>query len=238
MILWFGWYGFNPGSTLGAVGVAGTIGIVVLNTTLGAGMGSLSTMFFQYFRTGKWDLPATLNGSLAGLVAITGGCAFVSPPAAIIIGIVAGIIVLLWGDLLEKVKIDDAVGASAVHMACGVWGIVAIGLFAEPSLTPFAANVKAGFGGLLVAGGSAEILITQIIGAVATLAWCGVTSFIMFAALKAIKHLRVNAKAEADGNFIDNYEHGQSVWPDILPLPGNTPAEVPVRASTAPATGD
>ncbi|MBC7813381.1 MAG: ammonium transporter [Burkholderiales bacterium] len=239
MILWFGWYGFNPGSTLGAVGVTGTIGIVVLNTTLGAGGGTISAMFFQYFRTGKWDLAATLNGSLAGLVAVTGGCAFISPVSAIIIGLVGGILLLLWGDLLEKIKVDDAVGASSVHLACGVWGILAIGLFAEPSLTPFAANVKAGFGGILVGGGSIDILITQFIGSAATIVWTGVTSFIMFAALKAIGHLRVNSKAETDGNFIDNYEHGQSVWPDVLPLPGDEPVGVPVRSgSAAPAAGD
>ncbi|MBK8032905.1 MAG: ammonium transporter [Chloroflexi bacterium] len=239
MILWVGWYGFNPGSTLGAVGVGGTIGIVVLNTTLGGGIGSLSAMFFQYFRTGKWDLTATLNGSLAGLVAVTAGCAFVSPLSAIIIGGVAGIILLLWGDLLEKIKVDDAVGASSVHLACGVWGILALGLFAEPTLTPFAANVKAGFGGLLVAGGSADILITQIIGSAATIAWVGVTSVLMFGALKAVKRLRVNPKAEADGNTIDNYEHGQSIWPDILPLPGDSPVTASVvSGAKAPAAGD
>jgi ammonium transporter, Amt family len=236
MILWFGWYGFNPGSTLGAVGVAGTIGIVTLNTTLGAGAGSLSGMFFQYARTGKWDLTACLNGSLAGLVAVTGGCAFISPWAAVIIGTIGGIVLLLWTDLLEKIKIDDAVGASSVHLACGVWGIIAIGLFAEPSLTPFAGNVKAGMGGLLVAGGSIDILITQIIGSAATIVWCAVTSVIMFGALKALGHLRVNPKAEVDGNFIDAYEHGQTVWPDILPLPDE--AALVKSASKAPAVGD
>src|SRR5687768_15567454 len=98
MILWFGWYGFNPGSTLGAVGVTGTIGVVTLNTTLGAGAGCMVALIFQYFRSGKWSLPACLNGSLAGLVAVTGGCAFISPLAALIIGAVAGIVLLLWGD--------------------------------------------------------------------------------------------------------------------------------------------
>ncbi|MEP6984918.1 MAG: ammonium transporter, partial [Chloroflexota bacterium] len=167
----------------------------------------------------------------------TGGCAFVGPWAAIIIGLVAGIFLLLWGDVLEKIKIDDAVGASSVHMICGIWGILAIGLFAEPSLTPFAANAHTGMGGLLV-GGDAQILVTQIIGSVATIIWVGVTSFIMFGALKAIGRLRVNPKAEMDGNFIDNYEHGQSIWPDILPLPTEESlASVPVR-SAAPATGD
>jgi ammonium transporter, Amt family len=237
MILWFGWYGFNPGSTLGAVGVAGTIGIVVLNTTLGAGAGSLVTMFFQYFRTGKWDLIACMNGSLAGLVAITGGCAFVSPWAAIVIGAVAGIVMPLWGDLLEKIKVDDAVGASSVHLACGVWGIVAIGLFAEPSLTPFAANANTGLGGLFITG-STQILLVQIIGSLATVAWCAGTSVVMFGALKAIKHLRVNPLAEVDGNFIDNFEHGQTIWPDVLPLPSAEPVGEMVRTAPVPASGD
>ncbi|MCC6803377.1 MAG: ammonium transporter, partial [Anaerolineae bacterium] len=238
LILWMGWYGFNPGSTLGAVGVDGTIGIVVLNTTLGGGVGCLSAMFFQYVRTGQWDLGATLNGSLAGLVAVTGGCAFVSPVSACIIGLVAGIILLLWGDLLEKIKVDDAVGASSVHLACGVWGIIAIGLFAEPTLTPFAGNIHAGFGGLLVSGGGADILVTQIIGSLSTIVWCGVTSFVMFGALKAIGRLRVNKAADEDGNFIDNVEHGQTIWPDILPLPGMEAVTVASSASPARAAGD
>lgn len=238
MILWFGWYGFNPGSTLGAVGASGTIGIVTLNTTLGAGAGCMVALFFQYFRTRKWDLPASLNGSLAGLVGITGGCAFVSPWAAVIIGAVSGVLLLLAADLLETVKIDDAVGASAVHLACGVWGILAIGLFAEPTLTPFAANVKASFGGLLVPGGSIDILITQAIGSAATIAWCTVTSVVMFGALKMVKRLRVNPIAEMDGNFIDAYEHGQTVWPDFLPLPGEPMPEGTSAKGAVPAAGD
>lgn len=238
MILWVGWYGFNPGSTLGAVGVAGTIGIVTLNTTLGGGVGSLTAMFFQYFRTGKWDLPATLNGALAGLVAITAGCAFVSPLAAIIIGGVAGIVLLLFSDLLERIKIDDAVGASAVHLACGVWGILAIGLFAEPALTPFAANPKSGLGGILVGGGSIDILITQFIGSAATIAWVTVTSVIMFGALKAVRRLRVNPMADEVG--IDVYEHGMSLWPDVLAMPGDDSELVGGKTmpGAAPAVGD
>jgi Amt family ammonium transporter len=240
MILWFGWYGFNPGSTLTAVGAPGTIGIVVLNTTLGAGIGSLVTLFFQYFRTGKWDLIACMNGSLAGLVAVTGGCAFFNPGSALIVGAIGGILLPLAVDLLEKVKIDDAVGASAVHLACGVWGIIAIGLFTDPSLIGFAANGAhtEGWGGLLV-GGSANLLLVQILGSAATVAWCTVTSFAMFGALKAVGHLRVNPKAEEEGNFIDAYEHGQTIWPDILPLPGAEPVAFKVKAgSTAPAVGD
>ncbi len=197
-------------------------------------------MFFQYFRTGKWDLTACLNGSLAGLVAITGGCAFVSPLAAIIIGGVAGIVLLLWGDLLERIKIDDAVGASSVHLACGMWGIVAIGLFAEPTLTPFAANVKSGFGGLLIPGGSADILVTQALGSLATIGWVAAASLVMFGALKAIGRLRVNIQAETGSNFIDNYEHGQTIWPDILPLPDQieTSGTPSGKLASAPAAGD
>jgi Amt family ammonium transporter len=235
MILWFGWYGFNPGSTLGAVGVAGTIGIVTLNTTLAAGAAAMSAIIFQFFRSGKWDLPATLNGSLAGLVAITGGCAFVSPLAAVIIGLGAGIVVLLAVDVLEKVKIDDAVGAFPVHAACGIFGILCIGLFAEPTLTPFAANAKSGFGGLLIPGGSADILVTQVIGSASTILYVGVTAVIMFGALKVINRLRVNPKADEIG--IDVYEHGASVWPDVLPFPDELPAEGGATR-TAPAMGD
>lgn len=232
LILWFGWYGFNPGSTLGITGgAASTVGIVVLNTSLGAGAGMLSSMIFQYFRTGKWDLIATMNGTLAGLVIVTPGCAFISPLAALILGLVGGVLVLLVTDLIEKLKIDDAVGAFAVHGGGGIVGTLAIGLFAEPTLTPFAANIKAGFGGLLIPGGSADILITQIIGVAAVVLWCTVTSVLMFSVLKAVGHLRVNPKAETDGNFIDAYEHGQTIWPDILPLPEDVPA-----GKTVPAT--
>ncbi|MBL8132521.1 MAG: ammonium transporter [Anaerolineae bacterium] len=237
MILWFGWYGFNPGSTLGAYGQGGVIGVVTLNTTLGAGAGALASMFFQYFRTGKWDLLTSLNGSLAGLVAITAGCAFVSPLAAIIIGTAAGVVVLLAADLIESLKIDDAVGAFAVHGACGIFGILAIGLFAEPVLTTFGAH--AGKGGLLVAGGSADILITQAIGSVSTIVWVAVTSVLMFGLLKVVNRLRVNRKADEIG--IDFYEHGASIWPDILPHIDDVPViggGVAVSPKTSPAAGD
>lgn len=239
LILWFGWYGFNPGSTLGAFGVSGTIGIVILNTSLGGAAGLLSSLIFQYFRTGKWDLIATMNGSLAGLVIVTPGCAFIAPLPAMLLGLAGGVIVLLLTDFIERLKIDDAVGAFAVHAGGGITGILAIGLFAEPTLTPFAANVKSGFGGLLIPGGSADILITQIIGIGAVIAWCAVTSTIMFAALKAVGLLRVHAEAEADGMFIDAYEHGQTIMPDLLPLPGESaPVNVPARGTAVAPAGD
>jgi Amt family ammonium transporter len=217
MILWFGWYGFNPGSTLGAYGYDSLIGLVALNTTLAAGAGAMTAMIVMFFRTGKWDLGFTLNGSLAGLVGITAGCAFVQPLGALIIGLLAGIVVIIAVEVIESLKIDDAVGAFAVHGACGIFGTLAIGLFADPTLASFGSN--AGKAGLLM-GGGLDILGTQFLGSAATVIWVAVTSGIMFFALKAINRLRVSSKADVVG--IDVYEHGASAWPDVLPFPEDT----------------
>ncbi|MCU0498766.1 MAG: ammonium transporter [Anaerolineae bacterium] len=233
MILWFGWFGFNPGSTLGAYGQGSLIGLVTLNTTLGAAAGGLATMFFIFFRTGKWDLVYTLNGTLAGLVAITAGCAFVSPTSGILIGLIAGILVVLATDLIEMLKIDDAVGAFPVHGVCGIWGTIAIGLFADSTLTTFGAN--AGKAGVLMGGGF-EILGVQVVGSLATIAYVSVASVLMFGLLKVINRLRVNKKADIIG--IDVYEHGASIWPDVLPFPEDVPAGGETKGATAPAAGD
>ncbi len=229
MVLWFGWYGFNPGSTLG-VGNPGLIGLVTLNTTLGAGAGSMATLFFVYARTGKWDLSATLNGSLAGLVAVTAPCAFIEPWAAVIIGLVAGVLVILAADAVEKAKIDDAVGAFAVHGACGIWGTLSIGLFALPSLT--FAGAMAGKGGLF-AGGGLEMLGVQALGSASTVIYVGITSVLMFGLLKAINRLRVAKKGDEIG--IDAYEHGASIWPDVLPLVDDSPVVKSPVSAKAPA---
>ncbi|MFZ4814731.1 MAG: ammonium transporter [Phototrophicaceae bacterium] len=219
MILWFGWYGFNPGSTLGAIGYEGLMGLTVLNTTLGASAAVMVTTIFVYFRSGKWDLAASLNGSLAGLVGVTAGCGFIAPWAAVVIGLVAGILVIVAADFIESLKIDDPVGAFAVHGACGIFGTIAVGLFAQPQLLfngPFAAGgAYAGQGGLFITG-DWNLLIAQLIGSGSTILWSVVTAVIMFGALNAIKRLRVNAKADEVG--IDVYEHGASAWPDVLPV--------------------
>ncbi|GAB4517120.1 MAG: ammonium transporter [Anaerolineae bacterium] len=221
-ILWFGWYGFNVGSTLAASNV-NQLGLVAINTTLAACAGALSAMFFVYFtKGGKWDLPFILNGSLAGLVGITAGCAVVSPVASIFIGITAGILVVLVVDVVERAKIDDAVGAFAVHGACGMMGTLAIGFWGIESLVT-GLNGSAPGGGLFM-GGGVELLIAQLVGVAAIAVWAGVTSVIMFGALRALGVLRIPAKAEELG--IDVYEHGASVWPDILPI------------ETSPAAGD
>jgi len=219
MILWFGWYGFNPGSTLGAIGYDGLMGLTVLNTTLGASIAACVALLFVFARTGKWDLPAALNGSLAGLVAVTAGCGFIAPLPAVIIGFVAGFIVILVAELIDKLRIDDPVGAFAVHGACGIWGIIAVGLFAQPQLLfsgPFAAGGEyAGQGGLFITG-DLNLLIAQLIGSGSTIVWCAVTSVVMFGALKAVGRLRVNRVADEIG--IDVYEHGATAWPDVLPI--------------------
>ena len=206
-ILWFGWYGFNVGSTLGA-GDVNALGLVAVNTTLAACIAALSAMFFVYIRRGKWDLTFILNGSLAGLVGITAGCAFVSPIGALAIGVTAGVLVVLAVDAVEAAGVDDAVGAFAVHGVCGAMGSLAIGFWGLPALTETA-------GGLLV-GGGVDLLLVQATGVVVVAIWAVVTGAVMFGAIKAIGLLRM--PSTADGVGIDAYEHGASVWPDILPI--------------------
>jgi ammonium transporter, Amt family len=208
MILWFGWYGFNPGSTLGT-GNPGLIGLITLNTTLGAGAGALAALFYQYRRSGKWDLVYCLNGSLAGLVGITAGCAFVAPWAAVVIGITGGILVIFGIDIIESCKIDDPVGAFAVHGINGMMGTLAVGFLGQSELT---LNKKAG----LLLGGGFDLLGVQILGIVAISAFTIAFAFLMFAGLNAMGRLRVHPDADKIG--IDNYEHGASVWPDVYAI--------------------
>jgi Amt family ammonium transporter len=225
-ILWFGWYGFNVGSTLSAQD-PGLMGLVTLNTTIAASSASLAAVLFVFLRSGKWNLPAMLNGSLAGLVAITASCAYVSPVSSLIIGLVAGIAVILAMDAVEAAKIDDAVGAFAVHGACGALGTLSIGFFGLDALT--------GSGSGLLMGGGFSLLVQQLIGVGAVAVYVTITSVIMFGALKALGILRMPAQADAVG--IDIYEHGASAWPDVLPLPNEAIAGSDKRAS-APAVGD
>lgn len=204
-ILWFGWYGFNVGSTLEATD-PNALGLVAVNTTLAAAIGALSAMFFQYFRTQKWDLGFILNGSLAGLVAITAGCASVTPIGALIIGGLAGPLVVLAVNFTEMIKIDDAVGAFAVHGVCGAFGTLMIGVIGSAALGAPS----------LLDGGSLTVLIAQATGVVGVIVWVGVTSFLMFGALKAAGLLRMHSEGEEIG--IDAYEHGASLWPNVLPI--------------------
>lgn len=216
-VLWFGWYGFNVGSTLAASDVH-LMGLVAVNTTLAAAASALSAMFFVYIRKGKWDMGFILNGSLAGLVGITAGCAFVSPVAALIIGLTAGIVVVLSVDAVEIAKIDDAVGAFAVHGACGMLGTLAIGFWGAPELLGEGANY-----GLFLGGGFA-LLGSQLYAVVVVTIWAAVTGIIMFGALNAMGLLRMSSEADEIG--IDAHEHDASLYGDILvTLPNPEPAE-------------
>ncbi|MFZ7101835.1 MAG: ammonium transporter [Peptococcaceae bacterium] len=194
-ILWFGWFGFNPGST-----VAGTnldIALIAVTTNLAAAAGAVATMIFTWLKYGKPDVSLTLNGALAGLVAITAGCASVSAVGAAIIGLGAGVLVVLSVEFFDKVaKIDDPVGAISVHGVCGAYGTAMVGLLAVD-------------GGLFY-GGGASLLVTQIIGIVAVFVWTAVTALILFGTLKATMGLRVGEEEEALG--LDIGEHGMEAY--------------------------
>jgi Amt family ammonium transporter len=217
VILWFGWYGFNPGSTLSAMDAAGC-GRVAANTTLAACAGGLSTLFFMLPRNKVWDCGMTVNGFLAGLVAITCPCYWVSPFGAIIIGAVAGVVVALGVDLMEHLRIDDPVGAVPVHGMCGIWGTLSLGLFATgeygasgpmgPDNSP--AAVVTG----LFYGGGANQLIAQAIGSgVVTIATFVIGMILMYG-VKLTGTLRVSKEGEMEG--IDVHEHGGTAYPELM----------------------
>ncbi len=208
MILWFGWYGFNAGSTL-TLSNPGLVGLIVVNTTIAASTGAIAAFIYIYFRFRQWHLFCGLNGSLAGLVGVTAGCAYVMPWASALIGAVAGVLVLVVVDIIEWFEIDDPVGAFAVHGACGMLGIIAVGLFGHPALTT---NKKAG----LFLGGGFDLLGVQLGGEVAIIIFVVIFSFLMFGSIKALGMLRVNPEADRIG--IDVYEHGASAWPDVYPI--------------------
>ena len=202
-ILWFGWFGFNPGSTLGA---DVSFARIAVTTNLAAAAGATMVMFLAWFHSGKPDLGYTLNGALAGLVAITAPCAVVSPGSSIIIGAIGGVVMYFGTFLLEKAKIDDPVGAVPVHGLAGAWGTLSVGLFAE---APYTTD----FTGLFFGGGVSQ-LGTQIIGIVAVFVWTVVTSFIVFKIIDMVIGLRVDEETEITG--LDKNEHGTVAYPEFF----------------------
>ncbi len=216
VILWFGWYGFNPGSTLSAMDAIG-IGRVAANTTLAACAGGLTALFWMYPRNKVWDIGITINGFLAGLVAITAPCYWVSPLGAIIIGAIAAPVAIYCIDLLEHVRIDDPIGAVAVHGAAGIWGTLAVGLFATGQFglpTPLGAdNTAASIVTGLFYGGGYNQLIAQVIGSVSIGGATFIVSMIMMHLVKLTGTLRVSAAGELRG--IDLHEHGGTAYPEI-----------------------
>jgi len=215
LILWFGWYGFNPGSTLSAMDFEG-IGRVATNTTLAACSAGLMAMIYGYVLIKKWDLSYTVNGFLAGLVAITCPCYWVSPTGSIILGAVAGVIVVLGLEFLEWLRIDDPIGAVPVHGFCGIWGTLSLGLFAcgKYGVTgPLTADNSAPLTGLFYGGGT-SVLKAQAIGSFIVVVATFSVSLIVMNLIKALGLLRVSAKGEAFG--LDLYEHGLPAYPEYL----------------------
>ncbi|WP_228370697.1 ammonium transporter [Candidatus Korobacter versatilis] len=215
LLLWFGWYGFNPGSTLSAMDFEG-IGRVATNTTLAACAAGLTAMAYGYFLSKKWDVGFTVNGFLAGLVAVTCPCYWVSPTGAIMLGGVAGVVVILGVEALEWLRIDDPIGAVPVHGLCGIWGTLSLGLFAcgkYGSTGPLAPDNSAALKGLFYGGGF-QLLTAQAIGsAIITFATFGVALALMYA-VNATGTLRVSEEGELYG--IDLHEHGIPAYPEYV----------------------
>lgn len=198
-VLWFGWFGFNPGSQLAASGEVNRVAIshVFLTTNLAAVAGGLGTMFTSWIKYGKPSFSLTLNGILAGLVGITAGCDLVSPLGALIIGLICGIVLVFAIEFIDaKLHIDDPVGASSVHGVCGILGTLLTGLFALDS----GALYGHGFG----------FFGAQLLGIISIDLWAAVTGFLLFWSINKIAGLRVDKRIEEEG--LDIYEHGESCY--------------------------
>jgi Amt family ammonium transporter len=221
VILWFGWFGFNPGSTLSVdFGGVGFFAYVALNTNLAAAAGVFGAVVTSWIVIKKPDLSMMLNGAIAALVAITAACAFVAPWAAILIGFVAGVIVVLGSLLVEKIGIDDPVGALAAHGMSGMWGTHALGFLTVPKL---AENLDTGKGGLFYGGGFHQLGI-QGLGLLAVGAFTFTASFLVLWLMKVTVGIRTEPEVETLG--LDVSEHGMWGYPEFyIPVPGGYGSE-------------
>jgi Amt family ammonium transporter len=204
-ILWFGWFGFNPGSTMAAAW--GDIARIATTTNTAAAAAAFSATLTAWFLLGKPDLTMILNGCLAGLVAITAPCAFVSVGSSVIIGLIAGMIVVFSVLMFDKLRVDDPVGAISVHLVCGIWGTFAVGLFAQDTIMPGTT------GNGLFFGGGATLLKAQTIGIIGVGVFTLVTSSVAWGLIKGIMGIRVTVEEELEG--LDIGEHGLQAYPDF-----------------------
>jgi Amt family ammonium transporter len=216
LILWFGWFGFNPGSTLSVdFGGVGFFAYVALNTNLAAAAGVVGAVATSWAIVKKPDLSMMLNGAIAGLVAITAACAFVAPWAAIAIGLGAGAIVVGGTLFVERLGIDDPIGAIAAHGMSGVWGTLALGFLTVPAL---AEKLGTGSGGLLYGGGFHQLGV-QALGLAAVGAFTFGASYLVLWAMKATIGIRTEPDVETAG--LDVSEHGMWGYPEFyIPVPG------------------
>ena len=229
-ILWFGWYGFNGGSTLGlSGGLATEAAWVAINTTLSAGAGAIVAVGIAKLRYGKADLGLTLNGALAGLVSITAGCGFVEPWAALLIGAIGGGIVVMGVSMFDRLRIDDPVGAISVHGLCGIWGTLAVGLFSIKAGAHFWSGTDvpiedwSGPYGLLMGGGFG-VLWVQLVGVLAVFGWVAATAGALFFVIKHTIGLRVSENEELAG--LDVQEHGIGAYPEFPTVAPGVAVEV------------
>lgn len=206
LVLWFGWFGFNPGSTMG-VGDGSAIAHIAVTTNTAAAMAILSSAVVSWLIQKKPDLSMIINGALAGLVAITAPCAFVSVGSAAVIGLIAGMLVVFAVLMFDRMKIDDPVGALSVHLVNGIFGTLAVGLFAQDKITGTAT------GSGLFFGGGFKLLAAQAAGVVAVGIFTFVIAGALWYALKMIAGLRVSAEEETTG--LDLGEHGTKAYPDF-----------------------
>src|SRR5229473_5214364 len=235
LILWFGWFGFNPGSTLAVVtgDKIGYFGYVALTTNLAAAAGAMGGILIAWVVLRKPDVSMMLNGVIAALVAITAASGFVAPWAAVVIGLVSGFIAVAGVLAVERIGIDDPIGAVAVHGMAGVWGTLATGIFAVPLL---AKNLATGSGGLVYTG-SFHQLGVQALGLAAVGVWTFSASFGILWTLKKLWGIRVEEEAETSG--LDVSEHGMWGYPEFyIPVPGGygTEAHAHVGNNVGPSS--
>jgi len=208
-ILWLGWFGFNPGSTMMATGYGSTIAHIAVTTNAAAATGTIVALAVSKIWFGKWDASMAGNGCLAGLVAVTAPCAFVDTWAALLIGAIAGALVVGSVVFIDRVlRVDDPVGATSVHLANGIWGTLSLGLFSNPVY-----GATGPLPGLFYGGGLTQLWM-QFVGVALVGAWCLLTGFALFYALKATMGLRVSREEELRGLDVD--EHGMEGYPDFV----------------------
>lgn len=204
LILWFGWFGFNPGSTMG---VSSAIGHIAVTTNTGGAFGGIAATAVAWLVLGKPDLSMIINGILAGLVAVTASCAWISVPSAAIIGTVGGVLVVFAVSFFDRLKIDDPVGATSVHLVNGIWGTLAVGLFSQGDIYGVTPAPKPG----IFFGGGLEQLGHQLIGALSVGGVTVVLCLIFWVVLKATLGIRVTPEEEFQG--LDISEHGMEAYP-------------------------
>jgi Amt family ammonium transporter len=216
IILWFGWFGFNPGSTLSVdFGGFGFFAYVALTTNIAAATGAVAGMSIAWIKLGKPDISMMLNGALGALVAITAASGFVAPWAAVVIGAGSGVIAVFGVIFVERIGIDDPIGAVAVHGMSGVWGTLACGLFAVPVL---AHNLATGHKGLVYGGGFQQLGV-QALGIATVGVFVFSTSYGCLWVLNKVWGIRVEPEVETQG--LDVHEHGMWGYPEFyIPVPG------------------